>query len=71
MTCEYCSEKKKIRLKGIDFISGFSEEYEGLHILNNTLTVEGDVGGNDGNYYFEFDYKINYCPMCGEKLAEE
>ena len=60
--CEYCEGKKKFEdIKDIDIFE--------VGILNGKeLEVLIDFGNSDA-FYNEY-FKINYCPMCGRRVAK-
>ena len=43
-----------------------------LPVLHGTNGEDGTfIHFTTGDSFMDFDYKINYCPMCGRKLVEE
>lgn len=55
--CEFCNGKKELTLKkGLD-----------IGLSNNKLNFYFDICACG---YFEDEFKINYCPMCGKKLGD-
>jgi len=59
--CEYCEEDRK------NLPTICSEIDLSTNINHDTPILEIYIVDNNGNDYVH-DCKINYCPMCGEKL---
>jgi hypothetical protein len=55
MFCKYCEERKPIEEVN---------SYKPLYVSNKTLTTEVVMGDS----YRRVEFKIKYCPMCGEPL---
>jgi len=70
--CEYCKEAKtKEEIKANHYRKYkpiLYTEYEavGLDELDGTTILHYEQ--DDGEYYPEFEIKVNYCPICGRKL---
>lgn len=60
--CDYCEKMKSIYWDGNKKKTFVQEVYIEL---DGTLTVSPNYGDEDTE---DINVKINYCPMCGEKL---
>ena len=61
--CEYCSGIEEFADSNEDnYVSGNPS----VCILGNILSIKYDAYSCDSS--FDREYRINYCPMCGEKL---
>lgn len=69
--CEYCSGRLLLFERDRQ-LSRKSDFYPGLDIsiYGDSLCIEGCADTYEPNY-IEIGVKINFCPMCGEKLTEE
>lgn len=74
--CDYCEGKKSFIAqytgKGIHTMKmnlgmmfGFGEDDYIAHIKDGILYVD-----NSSKEYAELGFKINFCPICGEKMPE-
>lgn len=62
--CEYCNDEKCIVNKNYTVVYVTENE-----LRNHTQVYTGASNGNTEQ--IKIDYKINYCPICGRKLAGE
>ena len=61
--CEYCRGIEEFA----DFNGNENRTAPIIYVLDNILSVVHYPYGSNSS--FECEYKINYCPMCGEKLG--
>ena len=68
MSCPYCTESKHLleRDESLSFKGDFFPGID-MFIDNGMLCIEA-VPDVYEPCYMEQEVKINYCPMCGEKL---
>ena len=67
--CQYCD--KKANNKKLKDIDNDKEDFGQVVFLREAnLYIELNVTDCDGYKAFDF-FEINYCPMCGRKLAED
>ena len=67
--CKYCN--KKANNKKIKDIDNDKEDFIQVVFLREAnLYIELDAVDSDGYKACDF-FEINYCPMCGRKLAED
>jgi hypothetical protein len=71
MSCEYCRGTKYL-IEREQILSRRGNFYPGIDvgIYGNVLFVEGSADTYEPNYIGE-GIKINFCPMCGEKIELE
>ena len=63
--CEYCRGVEEfIDLNEDDYTTGAPS----VCILDSRLSIGYDAYSCDSS--FDREYKINYCPMCGEELGK-
>lgn len=58
--CEFCEN-----IYTSDYKNPTYEDY--IHKNENGVFIHFTTGDS----FADFDYKINYCPICGRKLVEE
>lgn len=75
--CEYCDDHNHKDLyaetHSIDLFNELDKGYGGTQIKIESLLGDYKILSSfrDGkNRYHHFNFKINYCPMCGRKLSE-
>ena len=78
--CEYCCEGMK-QLPDVDFYFEVTENtdnpigddygYDLGIMLEHSVTYHDPWDYDDYGYTQEYYYKLNYCPICGEKIEVE
>lgn len=76
--CEYCCDGIK-RLPNVDFYYAMAEntdfnedeEYDLGIMYENSVTYHDPWDYGDYGYTQEYYYKLEYCPICGEKIEVE
>lgn len=68
MSCPYCTESKHL-LERSEHMSFKGDFFPGIDVFIDNSIVYIEVAPDTYEPSFmEREFKINYCPMCGEKL---